>query len=115
MTRQTHDLSPFDHIVNLVLENGTDGLADAFTLLLNEAMKVERSRALDAAPYERTDSRKGHANGFKSKTHNSRFGRLTVAVPQVRGEVDFYPSALERGVRSERALTLAIAEPSEVR
>jgi transposase-like protein len=33
-----------------------------------------------------------------------------VDVPQVRGDVDFYPSALERGCRSERALKLAIAE-----
>jgi hypothetical protein len=31
-------------------------------------------------------------------------------IPQVRGEVEFYPSALERGVRSERALKCAIAE-----
>jgi transposase-like protein len=32
-----------------------------------------------------------------------------VAVPQTRG-VEFYPSALEKGVRSERALKLAVAE-----
>jgi len=31
-------------------------------------------------------------------------------VPQVRGDVEFYPTALERGVRSERALKLAVAE-----
>ena len=37
-------------------------------------------------------------------------GELTLQVPQVRGEVEFYPSALERGVRSERALKCAIAE-----
>ena len=110
MTRQHHDLSPFDQIVSIVLDQGADGLADAFTLLLNEAMKVERTKALEAEPYQRTDSRKGHANGFKPKTLNTRLGRLTLAVPQVRGDVDFYPSALERGARSERALTLAIAE-----
>jgi len=33
-------------------------------------------------------------------------GPLTVEVPQARG-VEFYPSALEKGVRSERALKLA--------
>jgi putative transposase len=79
-------------------------------LLLNLAMKAERSEVLGAAPYERTAERKGHANGFKNKTLQTRLGEITVAVPQVRGEVDFYPSALERGRRSERALTLAIAE-----
>jgi len=40
----------------------------------------------------------------------TRLGPLELEVPQVRGGVDFYPSALERGVRSERALKLAIAE-----
>lgn len=36
-------------------------------------------------------------------------GPITLAVPQARG-IDFYPSALEKGVRSERALKLAVAE-----
>ena len=31
-------------------------------------------------------------------------------MPQVRGDIDFYPSALEKGLRSERALKLALAE-----
>jgi putative transposase len=39
----------------------------------------------------------------------TRTGRITFDVPQVR-EGDFYPSALEKGLRSERALTLALAE-----
>src|SRR5690606_11896033 len=43
-------------------------------------------------------------------TLQTRLGEIQVAVPQVRGEVEFYPSALERGQRTERALTLAIAE-----
>jgi putative transposase len=47
--------------------------------------------------------------GFKPKTLHTRLGALTVAVPQTRG-VEFYPSALEKGVRSERALKLAVAE-----
>jgi transposase-like protein len=37
-------------------------------------------------------------------------GRIIVDVPQVRGDVEFYPSALEKGCRSERALKVAIAE-----
>jgi transposase-like protein len=110
MTRQDHDLSAFDQIVSLLLDQGADGLADALRPLLNEAMKIERSKALEAEPYQRSESRRGHANGFKPKTLNPRLGRLTLAVPQVRGELDFYPSVLERGARSERALTLAIAQ-----
>jgi len=79
-------------------------------ILLNEAMKIERDNALGAALYERIDSRKGYANGYKPRTVDTRMGKLYVDVPQVRGDVDFYPSALERGCRSERALKLAIAE-----
>jgi transposase-like protein len=36
-------------------------------------------------------------------------GEITFAVPQVR-EGGFYPSALENGLRSERALTITLAE-----
>ncbi len=36
-------------------------------------------------------------------------GPVTLAVPQARG-VDFYPSSVEKGIRSERALKLAVAE-----
>ncbi len=32
------------------------------------------------------------------------------SVPQVRGQTEFYPSALEKGIRSEQALKLALAE-----
>lgn len=110
MTRPTEDSTVLDQIVNHISSDSSDSLGEAFRLLLNHAMKVERSQALGASPYERSDSRKGYANGFKPKTVQTRLGELTVEVPQVRGEIDFYPSALERGARTERALTLAIAE-----
>jgi transposase-like protein len=96
--------------VNHLCTEGSDGFAEALRILLNHAMQAERSKALGAAPYQRASTRKGHANGFKPKTLQTRLGELTVDVPQVRGELDFYPSALERGLRSERALTVAIAE-----
>jgi putative transposase len=110
MTHPQTQANSLEEIVNLISTKGTAGLADSVRLLLNHAMKVERSEALCAAPHERTAERKGYANGFKNKTLQTRLGEITVDVPQVRGEVDFYPSALERGLRSERALTLAIAE-----
>ncbi|HQG06878.1 MAG TPA: transposase [Anaerohalosphaeraceae bacterium] len=109
MTRQT-DGNTIETVMELLIENGFDGLADCMRILLNEAMKIERNHALGAGPYERSDARKGHANGYKPKTVDTRLGRLTVDVPQVRGDVPFYPSSLEKGCRSERALKLAIAE-----
>ena len=107
----THDdqFTRFDELLQLLSENGFDGMAEAIEILMNEAMKLERAEALGAMPYQRTESRQGYANGFKSKTVNTRLGRLNLKVPQTR-DVDFYPSAIERGERSERALKLAVAE-----
>jgi len=100
----------FDDAMELLIENGFDGMADVLKILLNEAMKIEREDCLAAGAYQRTPDRKGYANGFKPKTVDTRMGRFAVDVPQVRGDVEFYPSALEKGCRSERALKVAIAE-----
>lgn len=99
-----------NNAVQMVLEDGLEGLGPAVSVLLNEAMKVERSRALGAMPWERTPERRGHANGYKKRTLKTRLGKLELSVPQVRGDVEFYPSALEHGQRSERALKLTMAE-----
>ena len=96
-------------VVQLLSESGLSQMAEAIRIMLNEAMRIERSQALEAGPYERTERRRGHANGFKPKTLATRMGEITVQVPQTRG-VEFYPSPLEKGVRSERALKLAIEE-----
>jgi putative transposase len=109
MTRHT-DGNTLETVMERLIENGFDGFADVMRILLNEAMKIERDQALGAGPYERSAARKGHANGFKPKTVNTRMGPMTVDVPQVRGDVQFYPSSLEKGCRSERALKVAIAE-----
>lgn len=108
MTHQTQT-TDLHTLLELLVENGFDGMAEAVTILLNEAMKLERSEVLGAAPYERSEQRAGYANGYKPKTVATRFGKITLNVPQARG-VQFYPSALERGERSERALKLALAE-----
>lgn len=97
-------------ILQLITEQGTEGLAQGIRLLVNEAMRQERAHVLKAQPYERTDARAGHANGFKPKTLATRLGPIQFSVPQVRGDVDFYPRALEKGIRSEQALKLALAE-----
>ena len=86
-----------NNVLQLLTEQGHDGFAEGLRLLVNEAMRVERHQVLQAQPYERTDTRKGYANGYKPKTLSSRVGPITFSVPQVRGETDFYPSALEKG------------------
>jgi len=102
-------------VLDMLTEQGLDGMAEAMATLLNEAMKVERSTALRAKPGERCSDRLGYANGFKPKRLSSRAGLLDLQIPQVRplpggDPIEFYPKSLERGMRSERALKLAIAE-----
>ena len=72
-------------------------------------MQAERQKYLQAGRYERTPERSGHANGYKPKTVKTRLGEITFDMPQVR-EGGFYPEALEKGLRSERALTMTLAE-----
>ncbi len=108
MSHQEHPTA-FDQVVQLLADYGFDGMAKAMQILMNEAMKIERNEVLNAAPYERCSDRRGYANGYKPKTVNTRIGSLELAVPQTRN-IEFYPKSLERGVRSERALKLAVAE-----
>jgi len=105
----SHSPGGFQEVLELLIDHGFEGMAQVMQLLINEAMKVERSPVLGAQPYQRTPERRGYANGYKPKTVHSRVGTLELAVPQARG-VEFYPSTLERGTRSERALALAVAE-----
>jgi putative transposase len=98
-----------DAFLEPILEHGLDVLPELIRAVVNAAMELERQQHLGVAPYERSEKRRGYANGFKSKTVATRLGKITFDVPQVR-EGDFYPSALEKGIRSERALKLALAE-----
>jgi putative transposase len=90
-------------------EKGWDAIPELLRVLINSAMQAERSNYLQAGEYERTEDRTGHANGYKPKTVKTRVGEITFAIPQVR-EGGFYPSALEKGLRSERALVITLAE-----
>ena len=108
MTHQNQS-SEVAAVVQLLANEGFEGMANAMQILLNEAMKLERAEYLNADPYQRTEDRRSYANGFKDKTVNSRLGKLELRVPQTR-DSEFYPSALQRGERSERAFRLAIAE-----
>ncbi len=96
-------------VIEELTQKGLNAVPDLLRVLLNNAMRAERSKYLQAGEYERTEERKGHANGFKPKTVKTRLGEITFAIPQVR-EGGFYPSALEKGMRSERALVIALAE-----
>jgi putative transposase len=100
---------PLHAALEALLQNGLDGAGEALRILVDQASLIERERFLGVAAYERGEARRDHANGFKKKTVLTKLGRQTFAVPQVRSS-EFYPSALERGSRSDRAINLALAE-----
>jgi len=95
-----------------LLTNGQDSrFLNALELLVNTAMLLEQREHLRVEPYERSDERNGQANGFKDRSFGTRLGNLNLRIPQVRGGDDpFYPNSLDKGLRSERALKLAVAE-----
>jgi transposase-like protein len=113
--QEAEDSNPMsnDNLLTTVIEalssNDSDGMKNLLESVLNAAMRAERDKALNAAPYERSDERQGYANGFKPKALNSRMGGLSLQIPQTRG-IAFYPGCLEKGLRSEKALKLAVAE-----
>lgn len=98
-----------EQIIKGLIGQGTEGLRPVLELLFNAAMKAERDQFLGAGPHERSEERKGYANGYKPKEIQTRMGGLALAVPQVRG-LGFYPQSIEKGCRSERALKVAIAQ-----
>ncbi len=108
MTR-LKDCNAIQEVVELLAHDGFDSLGEAIRRIINEAMFLERQNHLGVGPYERSEHRRGQANGYKSKTVQTRVGALDLDVPQVR-DSSFYPSSLEKGLRSERALKIALAE-----
>jgi len=108
MTRPS-EYSAIGDVVKLLADDGFDALGEAIRRIINEAMRLERQNHLGVGPYERSEARRGYANGYKPKTVQTRVGALDLDVPQVRDR-SFYPSSLEKGLRSERALKVALAE-----
>jgi len=101
--------NPLQDALAALLTQGLDGAGEALRILVDEASKIERSHFLNAQPHERSAERHDYANGFKPKTVMTRMGEITFAIPQVR-EGGFYPSALEKGSRTDQALNLMMAE-----
>jgi transposase-like protein len=108
MTYQGDCTIPED-VQSRLIEQGLDFMPELIRILIDNAMVVERQQYLQAEPYQRTPERRGQANGFKPKTVLTRIGSIPFSIPQVR-DGSFYPQALEKGVRSERALMISLAE-----
>jgi putative transposase len=68
---QTQDTAVAELMEQLIAE-GPDGMAQVFTTLFNLAMRLERERFLGAGLYERSPDRRGYANGYKSRRSTPR-------------------------------------------
>jgi len=107
MIKPQEDISLTSRVLELL--SGEDGaIGRALELIFNQVMLLERERHLKATAYERSEERTGYANGFKPKSLKTRSGVLDLKVPQTRD--GFYPTCLDKGLRSERALKASLAE-----
>lgn len=77
--------------------------------VIQELLEVEMTNHVGAAPYERTDSRRGQRNGYKPRALRTRVGTLSLLVPQDR-DGSFSSAIFARYQRNEKALVLALME-----
>jgi len=58
MTHQTDSTFPSE-----LAEKGLENVPELLRILINQAMQAVRAKYIDSEQYERTEDRKGHANG----------------------------------------------------
>ena len=92
-----------------ILLDDPDFLRHIVERVLQELLEAEMTQHVGAAPYERTEARKGHRNGYKPRTLRTRVGTLNLLVPQDR-ESTFSTRLFSRYQRNEKALVLALME-----
>lgn len=95
------------HVMETLIENGLEGRTDALTVLMNEAMKLERSKFLQATPFERTEGRR-EVVGFSANQDdavpivNMSTGSRETTDTQVRGPGTVMPAETRKAVPADR-------------
>jgi transposase-like protein len=95
--------------VREALIDDEDFLMQIVRTAIQQVLEAEMTEHLQAAPHERTDTRRGHRNGYKPRQLNTRVGTLDLLVPQDR-EGTFSTQLFDRYQRNEKALVLALME-----
>jgi transposase-like protein len=88
---------------------GLKSFPEMISIQMNEAMRIERSKYLNANPYQRSHERSEYTNVYKPKTVRIRLDEAAIDNSQVE-EGGFYSQALVKSLRSERAVTLSLEE-----
>jgi len=94
----------------LQAHSGEDMFLEMLRMMAQSVMHEEIEHHVGASMHERTSNRRGHRNGHKPRTLNTRMGKLELCVPQARGVEPYSPLFFAKWQRSERALLVACAE-----
>jgi putative transposase len=89
--------------------DGQDPLREIGEMVLNFISEAEAAAQVGAEPYERTEERATHRNGYRDRRYDTRLGTLRLRIPKLR-EGGFVPSFIEHRKRSEQALVSVIQE-----
>jgi putative transposase len=98
-----------EEVAQGILLDDPSFLKEIVRRVLQELLEAEMTEHMGAAPYERSEDRKGHRNGHKPRTLRTRVGTLNLLVPQDR-EGTFSTRLFSRYQRNEKALVLALME-----
>ena len=99
----------YDFFIGLLKESKEDAYAKLMESMLNQILKAESEEQLGAGMYERTDSRRDHRNGTRSRSLVTRLGKIELEVPRHR-DVPFKTVLFERYRRNEQALIETMME-----
>jgi len=96
-------------IISIFLKDSKEGKKQLIEWFLNDVMEEEARVQLSSMPYERTEERKGHRNGTRTRKLKTVDGALELKKPQIR-EFPFQTKVFERYSRVEKALHSVILE-----
>ncbi len=107
MAKDRMDLGAF--VSKLLADDDVDVLREGVRVLAQALMDAEVSSSIGAEPYERTNARTAHRNGYRSRRWDTRVGTIELRIPKV-APGSYFPSLLEPRLRSEKALLNVVQE-----
>jgi len=96
---------PLEFIQDYLTDN-EQGMRNLVTWFLNLVMQIEALQQAGADPYERTNTRKAHRNGYKDRSLKTRYGEINLRKPQFR-EFPFETKLFGKYARVEKRRILS--------
>lgn len=91
------------------IDQDVDFLREGVRVLAQALLELEVTEHVGAAPYERSEERRGQRNGYRERQWDTRVGSLDLRVPRVR-DGSYFPSLFDPRKRAERALLAVVQE-----